>query len=294
MIDYKGKIIVIAGPTASGKSDIAIRLAKDINGYIINGDSRQVYKGLDIGTAKPVFDERVAKGEYILDGVRHFLFDYIDPKDSYTLYDYQLDVNRILSKQKGIPILTGGTGLYIDSIVFNYNLVKNSTHRDDLENMSINELHSIAGDILNSMNESDRGNRHRLIRAIERGGVNKQRGKSLNHIYFILDIDKEKLKQRVLERVENMFCSGLLEENISLIKNGYTYDDKGMRSIGYIEFKEYFEDNISLEDVKQKIYTNTLSYIKRQRTWFKRNRQSIWTDSYKEILYKASNFILNE
>jgi len=116
----------------------------------------------------------------------------------------------------------------------------------------------------------------------------------LNHIYFVIDIDKEILKGRVRQRIDKMFEDGLLEENISLRKQGYTYEDKGMNSIGYIEFKEYFNDKISLEEVKEKIYKNTLSYIKRQRTWFRRNSESNWTNSYEDILYKASNFISKE
>jgi len=287
MIHYKGKIVVIAGPTASGKSDIALRLAKDINGYIINGDSRQIYKDLNIGTAKPIFD----RGN-ILDGVKHYLYDYVNPKDNYTLYDYQKDVQKILENEKGIPILTGGTGLYIDSVVFNYNLVKNNKNISDLDSKSVEELQSIAGVLINDMNESDRGNKHRLIRTIERGGINREKGKSLNHIYFVLDIEKEILIERVYERVNKMFDMGLLKENTDLLSKGYTYLDRGMNSIGYIEFKEYFEDKISLDEVKEKIFKNTMSYIKRQRTWFRRNKGSIWIDNYEDIYQKASTFIL--
>ena len=287
MIDYKGKIVVIAGPTASGKSDIALRLAKDINGYIINGDSRQIYKDLNIGTAKPVFD----KGN-ILDGVKHYLYDYVNPKDNYTLYDYQKDVQKVLQNEKDIPILTGGTGLYIDSVVFNYNLVKNNKNISDLDSKSVEELQSIAGVLINDMNESDRGNKHRLIRTIERGGINREKGKSLNHIYFVLDIEKDILIERVYERVNKMFDMGLLKENTDLLSKGYTYLDRGMNSIGYIEFKEYFENKISLDEVREKIIKNTMSYIKRQRTWFRRNKGSIWIDNYEDIYQKASTFIL--
>jgi len=215
MIDYKGKIVVIAGPTASGKSDIALHLAKDINGYIINGDSRQIYKDLNIGTAKPIFD----RGN-ILDGVKHYLYDYVNPKDNYTLYDYQKDVQKVLQNEKDIPILTGGTGLYIDSVVFNYNLVKNNKNISDLDSKSVEELQSIAGVLINDMNESDRENKHRLIRTIERGGINREKGKSLNHIYFVLDIEKEILIERVYERVNKMFDMGLLKENIDLLVKG--------------------------------------------------------------------------
>jgi len=294
MINYKSKIVVIAGPTASGKSDIAISLAKDINGYIINGDSRQLYTDLNIGTAKPQFDKKIKEGEYILDGIRHYLFDYINPKDNYSLFNYHRDVEKVLQRKKGIPILVGGTGLYIDSVVFNYDLVESTPIQNNLDGKSVKELQSIASDLIIDMNESDRGNKHRLIRVIERGGVNRRKGRELDNIYFVLDIEKDSLKERVIDRIERMFDMGLLKENMKLLDIGYTYSDKGMNSIGYIEFKEYFEEKISLEEVKEKIFKNTMSYIKRQRTWFRRNKNSIWTDSYEEISQKASNFILNE
>ena len=290
MIDYNGKIIVIAGPTASGKSDIAITLAKKINGYIINGDSRQVYKYLNIGTAKPVFQN----SEYTIDDIKHYLYDFIDPRDNFTLFDYQLAVKDILRKEKGIPILVGGSGLYIDSVVFNYILSKNHNIDTTLQSKSIEELKELAKEYLPNMNESDRENKHRLIRAIQRKGITHKKGSTLNSIYFVLDIKKEILEKRVEERIERMFKEGLLQENISLLKKGYTYEDKGMNSIGYIEFKEYFDKEKTLEQVKEDIYRNTLSYIKRQKTWFKRNKNSIWINNKEDIYYKASNFILKE
>lgn len=292
MIDYKGKIIVIAGPTASGKSDIALSLAKHIDGYIINGDSRQLYTDLNIGTSKPKFDSKISKGEDIKDGITHHLYDYINPKESFTLFDYQRDVNTVLNNTKGIPILVGGSGMYIDSVIFNYNLVKNSKGISNLESKTVKELQELAKDFLNNMNESDRSNRHRLIRTIQRGGVNRERGKELENMYFVIDMEKEILKERVRDRIEKMFKEGLLEENISLLNKGYTYEDKGMNSIGYVEFKEYFENNKSIEDIKEEIFKNTMAYIKRQRTWFKRNKNSIWSNNEKELFYKASNFIL--
>lgn len=292
MIDYKGKIIVIAGPTASGKSDIALSLAKHIDGYIINGDSRQLYTDLNIGTSKPKFDSKISKGKDILDGITHHLYDYINPKESFTLFDYQRDVNTVLNNTKGIPILVGGSGMYIDSVIFNYNLVKNSKGISNLESKTVKELQELAKDFLNNMNESDRSNRHRLIRTIQRGGVNRERGKELENMYFVIDMEKEILKERVRDRIEKMFKEGLLEENISLLNKGYTYEDKGMNSIGYVEFKEYFENNKSIEDIKEEIFKNTMAYIKRQRTWFRRNKNSIWSNNEKELFYKASNFIL--
>ena len=293
MIEYKEKIIVIAGATATGKSEISLKLAKELNGYIINADSRQIYKKINIGSAKPKFDKEISKGVHTLNGITHYLYDFVDPKENFTIFDYQNCVNNVLKNTQGIPILTGGSGLYIDSVIYNYKLSKNNKNTD-LKDKSIEELQELAKEYLPYMSESDRKNKHRLIRAIQREGVNREKGKELNNIYFVIDIEKQVLQERIKKRIDNMFKEGLLEENISLLKQGYTYNDKGMKTIGYIEFKEYFENKISLEDVKERIFKNTMGYVKRQRTWFKRNKNAIWINEPKEILYLASNFILKE
>ena len=293
MIEYKGKIIVIAGATATGKSEISLKIAKELNGYIINADSRQIYKKINIGSAKPKFEKEISKGIHTLNGITHYLYDFVDPKENFTIFDYQNSVNNILKNTHGIPILTGGSGLYIDSVVYNYKLSKNNKNIY-LKDKNIEELQELAKEYMPHMSESDRKNRHRLIRAVQREGVNREKGKELNNIYFVIDIEKEILQERIKKRIDNMFKEGLLEENISLLKQGYTYDDKGMKTIGYIEFKEYFENKISLEDVKERIFKNTMGYVKRQRTWFKRNKNAVWINEPKEILYLASNFILKE
>ena len=265
MIEYKGKIIVIAGATATGKSEISLKLAKELNGYIINADSRQIYKKINIGSAKPKFDKEISKGVHTLNGITHYLYDFVDPKENFTIFDYQNSVNNVLKNTHGIPILTGGSGLYIDSVVYNYKLSKNNKNIY-LKDKSIEELQELAKEYLPYMSESDRKNKHRLIRAVQREGVNKEKGKELNNIYFVMDVQKEILQERIKKRIDDMFKEGLLEENISLLKQGYTYNDKGMKTIGYIEFKEYFENKISLEDVKERIFKNTMGYVKRQRT----------------------------
>lgn len=290
MINYDGKLIVIAGATASGKSDIAIRLAKDIGGYIVNGDSRQIYKYLDIGTAKPTPDKVLSDGSWIVDGIKHYLFSFVDPKNSYTLYDYQHSVQEILNREEGIPILTGGTGLYIDSVVFNYNL-KQNTSTLDLSSYSVKQLQDMASKYLPDMSKSDRENRHRLERVIEREGLGKERGDELQNIYFVLDVQRDVLKERIKERIERMFKMGLEKENRKLLDMGYTYSDRALNSIGYKEFESFFNGENSIEVVKESIYRNTLAYAKRQRTWFKRNKGSVWSNDYESILDLASNFI---
>jgi len=295
MIEYPKEIVVVAGPTASGKSSVGLKLAQKLNGYIINGDSRQLYKKVNIGTAKPKFDKEISRGVHKLNGIYHYLYDFVDPKENFTLFDYQKEVQSVLDEAEGIAILVGGTGLYIDSVVFNYHLTENSNEKDNnLKKKNLKELQELAKEYLTDMSPSDRRNKHRLIRAIQRQEVNRKKGKPLNYKYFVVDLPKEELERRVKKRMKKMFEKGLLEENFSLLNQGYTYQDKGLKSIGYIEFKEYFEGEISLEEVKEKIFRNSMKYIKRQKTWFRRNDNTIWEGDSEKIVQEASNFILNE
>jgi tRNA dimethylallyltransferase len=292
MINYKEPIIVIAGPTASGKSSLAIDVAKKINGYIINGDSRQVYKELKIGTAQPR-PEIVKNNIWYIDGVKHYLYGNTSAKKNYDLFQYQKDVQRTLDRESGIPILVGGTGLYIDSIVHNYNLKKsNSDSREDLESMSVKELQQLIDKKdLDRMNNSDRNNSIRLIRVIERGGINKQTGEKLNYLYLQLDPDQKLLKERIEKRVDKMFEEGLLEENKQLLEMGLTYNNRALQSIGYREFKDYFDKKISLKKVKDNIVLHTLQYTKRQRTWFRRNEDIKKVRNSQDAYELISNFL---
>ena len=168
-------IIVIAGPTASGKSAIAYDLARKINGYIVNGDSRQIYKELNIGTAKPTKEE--------LSGIPNYLYNFVSIEQRYTLWDYQKDAFKVLEENKDkTPILVGGTGLYIDSVVFNYKLPKTSDPDYSKD--------------ISSLNESDSKNPHRLVSFFQRE-TNPEKGEPLKHIYFVIDIDKEELNERI-------------------------------------------------------------------------------------------------
>jgi tRNA dimethylallyltransferase len=292
MINYKGPIIVIAGLTGSGKSSLATEVAKKINGYIINGDSRQVYKELKIGTAQPT-PEIIEDNTWYIDGIKHHLYGHVSAKNSYDLYQYQKDVQKILNKESQIPILVGGTGLYIDSIIHNYNLKESNTDsRLKLESLSLPELQDLIDkEDLKKMNNSDRNNPIRLIRVIEKGGINKQTGEQLNYLYLQLDIDQELLKERVIKRVDQMFEDGLLEENKQLLEIGLTYNNRALQSIGYKEFEDFFNKKISIEEVKNNIILHTLQYSKRQRTWFKRNKESVKIKNSTEAYEFISNFL---
>ena len=296
MINYKKPIIVLAGPTATGKSSKAIKLAKDIKGVIINADSRQIYKELKIGTAQPKPDTIKEKCWYI-DGIKHYLYGHISIKERYNLYQYQRDVQDVLDKEKSIPILIGGTGLYIDSVVYNYNLSSSQNDNPDfsrkkLNKMDVKELQSIIKkDTLQELIHSDVNNPTRLIRIIERGGRNRKKGEPLNHIYIVTDIDMQNLKKNIVKRVNEMFDQGLIEENRHLIECGYSYDLSSMHSIGYQEFEGYFENKKSIEQIKQEIILHTTQYAKRQRTWFKKNETTVKVKNYKQIYDSVLNFL---
>ena len=284
-------VIVIAGPTASGKSQIALQLAKDIDGIIINGDSRQIYKELRIGTSRPTESE--------FEGIPNYLYGHVSVQEEYNIYKYQRDVKKILETiPKGkTPIIVGGTGLYIDSVIYNYILQENESteqERKELENLSIKKLQSmIDKKILKKLNESDIVNPVRLRRIIEKGELSNQRGEKLNCLYFVIDIDRRHLEKNIKERVSQMFDNGLLEENIHLRDNNLV-NSTVSKIIGYKEFAGYFDGTKTIEDVKSEIIKNTKRYAKRQRTWFKRNKDAIWTNNYDLILERSTKFIKTE
>jgi tRNA dimethylallyltransferase len=293
MISYSKPIVVIAGPTASGKSSIALKLAKDINGVIINADSRQVYKEISTGTAKPNPKE--------MQNIPHYLYGHVSVKEDYNIYRYQQDVKEVLNEidEEKIPILVGGSGLYIDSVIFNYKLKEQPEaketlrRREKLNKMSVRKLQNLIKqrdpELLDELNESDRKNPVRLVRIIEKGR-SKVKGQTLKHIYFVMDIPKGKLNERIAQRTEKLFKNGLLKENIEVRKKGL---DKypALNTIGYQEFDKYFEKKISLETVKKEIVKNTKRYAKRQKTWFRKHEHAIWTNDYSLILEESLKLI---
>ncbi len=277
-------IVVIAGATATGKSQIAIKLAKEFNGYILNADSRQVYKELNIGTAKP------SKEEIDASKVKHKLFGYVSIDEDYNLYRYQKDAFKVLEERENQnAFLVGGTGLYIDSVVYNYKLKKGDKgNRKELEKLSLKQLQKKVGKDLEKLNQSDKQNPRRLIRFLEREKQKYEKGNSLEHIYFVLEKDFNILEKDIKERVNDMFEKGLLEENERLFKEG---KHEKINTIGYKEFEEFFKGDITLDEVKERIFVNTRKYAKRQITWFKRNENAIWVKDYDGIYNNLKSLI---
>ena len=291
-----GKVIVIVGPTGVGKTKLSIKLAKMLDGEIINADSTQVYKGLDIATAKVTEEEK--------EGVPHHLFDIVDINEDYTVYNYQKDsrkcIEDILSRGK-TPIMVGGTGLYIKASLYNYDLKEeSSTNYVDLSKSDdelYEELLKIDPDTLIHKN-----NRKRVIRALnyyyENNSTLSSKEKALEPIYdciFIgLTTDRDILYERINSRVDSMVKSGLLDE----AKRIY---DSNIRTkaittpIGYTELFPYFEGTSSLDECLDNIRSKSRKYAKRQYTWNKHQFDVNWFNvdfnSFDNTINEVYNFI---
>jgi len=262
-------ILCIVGPTGVGKTKLSIELAKHYNAIIVNGDSMQVYKELNIGTAKIREDEKA--------GIKHFLFDIVDVTDMYTVYDYQKDLRQILSeyKDKNI-IIVGGTGLYLKAGLYNYvfNEEEDNNSYDELSNEELYKL------VLKKDKNSNIhiNNRKRLIRFLNREENTKDKNNLLYNVKFIgLTTNRETLYDRINKRVDKMILDGLIEE----VKSLY---DKNIRSksimtgIGYKELYEYFDGEKTLDEAIDLIKQRSRKYAKRQYTWFNNQMNIKWFD----------------
>ena len=280
-------IIVVCGPTASGKTKLSIDLAKKYNGIIVNADSMQVYKGLDIATAKIKDEEK--------EGISHYLFDIANIDDMYTVYDYQKDLREILdnNQDKNI-IIVGGTGLYIKAGLYNYefNCETSFNTYDDKNN---EELYKLVKEKYPNI-DIHVNNRKRLIRALNKTDDYSNKGDELLYpaIFIGLDLDRDFLYERINKRVDIMFEEGVLKEAKELYDKKI-YSKAVMTGIGYKELYEYFDGNISLDEAKDLIKKNTRHYAKRQMTWFRNQMDIKWfrlnDNNYQEILKEVENYI---
>lgn len=292
----KPKVIVIAGPTASGKTSLSIELAKRINGEIISSDSMQIYKDMTIGTAKPTTEE--------MDGIKHYLIDFVSPDKRYSVAEFKKDaenaIEDILTKGK-IPIVVGGTGLYIDTLIYgieypeinfdeNYRneLMRIADSEGGLEKL-YKEAKSIDEDAVKKISPNDKKRITRILEIYKATGKTKTEFEKLSrendvkydYKVFAINMDREKLYERINLRVDLMIEQGLVEEVEKLVKK-YKDFPTAMQGLGYKEVVEFFEGKLTQDEMIDKIKQESRRYAKRQLTWFRKNKDIIWIDGLEE------------
>ncbi len=292
LTNNKIKVIAIVGATASGKTSYSIELAKKIGGEIVSADSRLVYKGFDIGTAKPTMQER--------QGIPHHLIDIVEPEFEYSAGLYKKDASKIIKEinNRGhIPIIVGGTGLYIDILLKNYQLPEieaNHNLRNDLKKLTKEELYKTLIQLdSNAAIAIDSNDTKKIIRAIEiikttGKPLDESRGKNIDNEYEIewigKNFDRKTLYKRIDERVDIMIQNGLIEETKTLL-NKHGRIPNLVNTIGYREILGYIDNKYTLEEATDLLKKNTRNYAKRQLTWFRKNENIKW-DIYPEKLKK--------
>lgn len=280
------KVIVVVGPTGVGKTKLGVVLAKHFDGEVISGDSMQIYKGMDIGTAKVTEDER--------EGIVHHLIDVKDPFQEYSVKEFQEQVRRCIdeiSRRGKLPILVGGTGLYIKAALYDYTFNESTSNHEAIkakyqEYSNVQLFEYLQKIDSKSASELHPNNRQRVLRAIEiyeTTGVKKsetiasQQHVCLYDAIFIgLTLPRDVLYQRINQRVDSMMDAGLLEEVTSLYKLGCQETMQSMKAIGYKEWFAYFTHSQTKEETIEKIKKNSRNYAKRQYTWFNNQMPVIW------------------
>lgn len=298
-------LIVIAGPTASGKTGLSIGLAKALSGEIVSADSMQIYKYMNIGTAKPTEAEK--------EGIVHHMMDFIEPDVNFSVADYCEMAHKVIEdihSRGKIPILVGGTGLYIDSLVNNVDFDKDDENheiRKELEALAEKEgveaVHNILKEIdAETAEKYHPNNLRRVIRAIEFYRVTgktisdhakEEKASPYDVVYFCIDWDREVLYDRINKRVDIMVEDGLVEEVKLLLEKGYDKNSTAMQGIGYKEFYGYLKGERTLEDTLDEIKQSSRRYAKRQLTWFRRNKNIHWLTPSEHIKDDALEIINN-
>ncbi len=289
-------LIVLVGPTASGKTALAVEFSKEINGEVVTADSMQVYKKMNIGTAKPDEDE--------MQGIKHHMIDIIEPYENYSLAQFVSDAGKCISdivSRGKIPVLAGGTGLYVDTLTQNITLgeaEQDFEYREELlfrsktegNEILLNELHGIDPETAERLHVNDT---KRIVRALEvykATGItqsehirrSKEKETPYNMLKFCITADRKALYERINMRVDIMFEKGLLDEVEELYNDGIDERFTSMQGIGYKEVLNHIRGNISLDECKEQIKQSTRRYAKRQVSWFKRDLNSINLDMFDE------------
>jgi len=281
-------LIVIVGVTASGKSKLAMEIAKRFNGEIITADSWTVYRGYDIGTAKASNDDQQL--------IKHHLIDVTTPAQGFSAALFKklanLAIKGIEARGK-LPIVVGGTGLYIDSLIYDYSFLPahNKYNRLYLDAMSIEELLNITAERGFDTNNIDTANKRRIIRLIENNGEQPTKGNLRENTLIIgISTDKEILFERITERVNSMVDSGL-EREVESLKNKYGWDNEPMKGIGYREWQAYFNKTQTLDETKEAITAATKKLVKKQETWLKRNKSIHWLNNQRQAVELVTTFL---
>lgn len=301
----KPKVVVIGGPTASGKTALSIELAKVVNGEIVSADSMQIYREMNIGTAKPDEQEK--------QNVRHYMLDIVEPDERYSVADYKRDAKKAIRdivKSGKTPIVVGGTGLYIDSLIYEIDYPEIETdfsYREQLEELvkrdGLLSLYQKAKDIDEvAMEKISPNDKKRILRVLE---IYHQTGKTKTELdrasrkepefdykMFAINMDRTLLYDRINKRVDIMIEKGLIEE-VQAIYDKYKEFPTSMQALGYKEVVEYLENKVTKEEMIDKIKMESRRYAKRQLTWFRKNKNTIWLNAQDGISHNI-NVILEE
>ncbi len=305
-MDEKKKVIVICGPTASGKTSLSIELAKQAEGEIVSADSMQIYKDMTIGTAKPTLEE--------MQGVKHYLIDCISPSERYSVANYKKDaidaIDTIFQENK-VPIVVGGTGLYINSLIYgiDYNDIEvNLQYREELEKIALEkgldylyeEAEKIDSEATHKISRNDKKRIFRILEIYKATGKTKTEqeiesrkiGPKYEYILFGIQMNREILYDRINKRVDIMMQNGLVKE-VQLLCEKYSQYPTAMQGLGYKEVVDFFNGNCTEEEMVDKIKQESRRYAKRQMTWFRRYENIIWLDGLDNIQNNI-NIILEE
>ncbi len=292
----KKSLVILTGPTAVGKTDLSLKLAKAIGGEIISADSMQVYRRMDIGTAKLKKEEQE---------IPHFLIDILEPEEEFNVVKFQVLAKKAMEEiysRNHIPILVGGTGFYIQSILYDIDFKENNKDnkiRKELEEqaklLGAEYMHQKLQQVdKKAAQEIHANNGKRVIRALEyfyqtgskiseHNREQREKQSNYNYAYFVLTMDRKKLYQRIEERVDSMMEQGLLEEVKGLVNERISETATSMQGLGYKELYAYLKGDCSLEEAIYIIKRDTRHFAKRQLTWFRREKDVIWIEKDRYI-----------
>ncbi|PIR76509.1 MAG: tRNA (adenosine(37)-N6)-dimethylallyltransferase MiaA [Candidatus Magasanikbacteria bacterium CG10_big_fil_rev_8_21_14_0_10_42_10] len=302
------KLIVILGPTAAGKTSWGLSLAKKYNGEIISADSRQIYKKMDIGTAKPKgeWKRNGLRRSYMIDDIAHHIIDIVDPGKRFNVAEFRdkaVKYVKLIRKGGRVPFVIGGTGLYISSLVDNLHIPRigpNKKLRQSLEEKSMEELHALFERMdPEGAKTIDKYNKRRLLRALEvcilsgePFSIQKKKGEPLFNVLQIgITVPREELYARIDTRVDDMIKQGLVKEVEQLLKQKYSWQLPSMSGVGYKQFRGYFEEGTTIDACIALLKRDTRRFARRQLTWFRRDDRIQWCSTFEEAETLVINFL---